>query len=128
MITPVLAAWLEQVETSLSSLGEGDPQNDLANLTDAFLFLAWARHRGTVEVSKVRSYRMDSMDSIDAKNMSPGQKILAMETLWESMCQEEEEPAAPDWHGQILENRRARIAAQDARFITLEQLRERLGR
>ncbi len=72
-----------------------------------------------------KSYRMDSLDT---KNMSPSQKILAMEALWESMCQEEEEPASPDWHGQALESRRARLAAGDARFITLEQLRERLGR
>jgi hypothetical protein len=64
----------------------------------------------------------------DTKKMSPGRKVLAMEALWESMCQEEEEPESPDWHEASLERRRARIAAGEARFVTLEQLRERLGR
>jgi hypothetical protein len=68
------------------------------------------------------------MSLLDTKNMSPSQKVLAMEALWESMCQEGEEPVSPDWHGESLERRRARIAAGEARFVTLEQLRERLGR
>ncbi len=68
------------------------------------------------------------MSVLDTKNMSPGQKVLAMEALWDSMCRGGEEPESPDWHRDSLEKRRARIAAGEARFVTLEQLRERLGR
>jgi hypothetical protein len=68
------------------------------------------------------------MSEVDAKNMTPSQRVLAMEALWESMCREEDEPESPGWHEQVLAERRERIASGEARFVTLEQLRESLGR
>lgn len=68
------------------------------------------------------------MNEVDAKNMSPSQRVLAMEALWESMCGDQEEIESPGWHEQILVERRDRIARGEGRFVTLEQLRETLGR
>ena len=51
-----------------------------------------------------------------------------LEALWESMCGEETGPQSPGWHEAILERRRKNIAAGDTGFMSLKQLRERLGR
>jgi hypothetical protein len=68
------------------------------------------------------------MGMVDAKNMTPSQRVLAMEALWESMCKEGNEVESPDWHKDILDERRSRIAAGKTGFVTLKQLREQLGR
>jgi len=68
------------------------------------------------------------MGMVDAKNMTPSQRVLAMEALWESMCHEGTEIGSPDWHEDILDVRRSRIAAGETGFLTLEQLREQLGK
>ncbi len=68
------------------------------------------------------------MNMVDAKNMSPSQRVLAMETLWESMCSGGDEVESPDWHEGILDARRQKIASGEGGFVTLQQLRERLAR
>lgn len=68
------------------------------------------------------------MSETDAKNMTPSQRVLAMEALWESMCQEGTEIESPGWHKDVLDERRSRIAAGKTGFVTLKQLREQLGR
>jgi hypothetical protein len=67
------------------------------------------------------------MAVVDAKSMTPSQRVLAMEALWESMCQEEAEPPSPGWHEEILAERRARIAAGEAELVTLKQLKDQVG-
>ncbi|MDD5306771.1 MAG: addiction module protein [Deltaproteobacteria bacterium] len=68
------------------------------------------------------------MGMVDAKNMTPSQRVLAMEALWEAMCHEGIELESPDWHEDILNERRARIAAGETGFVTLKQLREQIGK
>ncbi len=70
----------------------------------------------------------EQMIDVDAKRMSPSQRVPVMEALWESMCYEEDEIDSPDWHEDVLEDRRAKITGGEARFITLKQLRDQLGR
>jgi hypothetical protein len=68
------------------------------------------------------------MGILDVKSMTPSQRVLAMEALWESMCQEEGEVASPDWHEAVLEERRARIERGEVGFVTLQQLKVQVGR
>jgi hypothetical protein len=68
------------------------------------------------------------MDMVDVKKMTPSQRVLAMEALWESMCQEADDIESPDWHEQVLGARRSKISEGKAGFVTLQQLREHLGR
>jgi hypothetical protein len=68
------------------------------------------------------------MDIVNAREMSPAQRVLAMETLWETMCQDPGEVESPDWHGEILAQRRERIAAGVVGFVPLERVRELIGR
>lgn len=68
------------------------------------------------------------MTSLDAKRMSPTERVLAMEALWESMCQDDPEPSSPEWHEAVLAQRRKRAASGEGGFVTLQQLRLKLGR
>lgn len=68
------------------------------------------------------------MGTLDTKSMSPSQKVLAMEALWDSMCRDGDEPESPDWHEEVLAARRAATASGEARFMTLVELREHLER
>jgi len=64
------------------------------------------------------------METLDPRSLSPSQKVLAMEALWDPMCRDGDEPESPNWHGEVLAARRARIASGEARFVTLAELRE----
>ncbi len=57
--------------------------------------------------------------------MSTRERLTAMEQLWDALCKEEHEPNSPSWHSALLEGRKKRLNSPDARFYTLDQLRER---
>lgn len=64
-----------------------------------------------------------SMDTQEIRNMSRAERLAAMEALWESLVQEQPEIESPDWHRGILEQRKQKIEAGQAEFISLEKLR-----
>lgn len=68
------------------------------------------------------------MSGVDVKNMTPSQRVLTMEALWDSMCHEETELSSPGWHEEILAARREQIAAGETGFVTLEHLKDQLAR
>jgi hypothetical protein len=47
-----------------------------------------------------------------------------MEVLWDSL--RVTEIRSPEWHGQVLSERRAKIVRGEARFLTGGELKERL--
>lgn len=61
----------------------------------------------------------------EIEKMTTSERLTTMEQLWDSICHEKEAPDSPTWHKPILENRKAQMSASDAKFYTLEQLRER---
>jgi len=68
------------------------------------------------------------MEAID--RMSPDERVKTMEYLWAAMTAAAE-PEPPAWHGDILDERRRRVAAGEEKFIPLEeamrQLREEVA-
>ena len=58
--------------------------------------------------------------------MSPVERLSTMEALWDAMCHEEKEPTSPDWHGELLEERRAKIASGQATFVSLDEAKRRI--
>ena len=68
------------------------------------------------------------MSVVDARAMSPTQRVLAMEELWASMCEHEDEVESPAWHGEVLAERRATLAAGETELVPLGELRERSKR
>ena len=63
------------------------------------------------------------MDTQEIKKMSRIERLQAMEALWDSLIDEESEIESPEWHRDILEERKRKIEAGKAEFISLEKLR-----
>lgn len=66
------------------------------------------------------------MSVTEIQKMSPIERLSTMEALWDAMCHEEKEPTSPDWHGDLLEARRARIASGEAKFVSLDEAKKRI--
>lgn len=59
----------------------------------------------------------------DIKKMSRIERLQAMEALWDSILHENEEIETPEWHQEILKERKALIAEGKAKFISLSELK-----
>ena len=51
-----------------------------------------------------------------------------MEWLWASFSKEPQEIESPEWHGEVLAARQAKVDSGEAQFLTVAQLKERLRR
>ena len=69
-----------------------------------------------------------SLSEIEEKvvALSSSERLQMMEILWNSI--RKDEPPSPAWHGEILAARRAKADAGEAEFITVPELKKRLGR
>jgi putative addiction module component (TIGR02574 family) len=63
------------------------------------------------------------MNAQEIKKMSRIERLQAMEALWDSLIDEESEIESPEWHRDILEERKRKIETGKAEFISLEELR-----
>ena len=59
--------------------------------------------------------------------MTIQEKIAAMESLWEDLSRIPETIESPQWHKQILDERRERTADGHARFLDWEWTKARIG-
>ena len=66
------------------------------------------------------------IDSTQIEKMSVTERLQAMDQLWDSLNRSGEEIPSPDWHQEILADRKARAQRGEAKFLTLAQLRSRL--
>ena len=57
------------------------------------------------------------------KNMSRTERIRTMEALWDSLIEDESEIESPDWHFDVLEERKRKIESGEPVFISLDKLR-----
>jgi hypothetical protein len=64
------------------------------------------------------------MTTTEIENMSTAERLRAMEQLWDTLCRSDEEIESPDWHCQVLNERRMKIESGDAEFISIEELNE----
>ncbi len=62
------------------------------------------------------------MDTIEIKKMSVIERLQAMEALWDSLLDEESDIESPEWHREILEERKRKIENGKTEFISLEEL------
>jgi putative addiction module component (TIGR02574 family) len=65
------------------------------------------------------------MNTQEIKNMSRIERLQAMEALWDSLIDEESEIESPEWHRDILEERKREIETGQTEFMSLEELRAR---
>ena len=63
------------------------------------------------------------MNILEIEKMSMIDRLQAMEALWDSFMGEKPEIDSPEWHRDILEQRKKKIKNGKAEFISLEELR-----
>jgi hypothetical protein len=63
------------------------------------------------------------MNTIEIEGMSIAERIQAMEAIWASLLKSDSEMESPDWHQDVLAERRRQIDAGSAEFISLAELR-----
>ncbi len=59
----------------------------------------------------------------DIKAMPIEQRLVLMEQIWDSLCHENQGIASPLWHQPILEERIHLIKTGQARFISIQALK-----
>ena len=63
------------------------------------------------------------MKTSDIKKMSVAERLQAMKLLWDSFLYEGVEVDSPSWHGDILSERKAKIASGKGSLVSLDKLR-----
>lgn len=66
------------------------------------------------------------IESSQIEKMSVTERLQAMDQLWDSLTRAGDEISSPDWHQEVLADRKARAQRGEAKFLTLAQLRSRL--
>lgn len=64
----------------------------------------------------------------EIEKMSLEQKLEAMELLWKFISEKPDEVPSPAWHEEIVTERLAKIDQGEAKFFSIEEARERLGK
>jgi putative addiction module component (TIGR02574 family) len=63
------------------------------------------------------------MNTTEIKKMSIIERIQIMEALWDSLLYDDSEIESPEWHRDILEDRKRKIENGSAEFISIEELK-----
>jgi Putative addiction module component len=64
----------------------------------------------------------------EVSRLSKTEQLQALEWLWASLSQKREPIGSPEWHGEVLATRKAKVASGKAEFLTVAQLKKRLRR
>lgn len=67
---------------------------------------------------------MDAALPLD--QMTVEEKLRAMEAIWRSLSQQDDQVPVPGWHKQLLDERERQIDSGKAKFISLEEMKERV--
>jgi hypothetical protein len=62
----------------------------------------------------------------EIEKMTLEEKLEAMELLWKSISEKPAEVVSPAWHGDIVAARLAKIEKGEAKFLSIEEARQRL--
>jgi putative addiction module component (TIGR02574 family) len=68
------------------------------------------------------------MSSVDFKNMNVTDKLQYMEEIWNSLLDDEGKIESPEWHKDILADRKAKIKSGKTSFITVNELKAKYNR
>jgi putative addiction module component (TIGR02574 family) len=64
----------------------------------------------------------------ELSQLTNAERIELLNAVWESIENKDEEIESPAWHGEVLAQREAEIASGEAKFLSLDELKERFGR
>ena len=63
------------------------------------------------------------MEETDLRSMSIDERLRMMESLWASFDHDAASIASPEWHGDVLAKRKAKLESGEGKFISLETLK-----
>ena len=63
--------------------------------------------------------------SLPLEKMSVEEKLQAMESIWDDLCDQADSLASPDWHGEVLADREAVLQGGDE-FIDWETAKQNI--
>jgi hypothetical protein len=66
------------------------------------------------------------LEAEQIREMSMAERLQALEQLWDAVCRDDAEVPSPAWHASVLEERQARAARGESRFLTLNEVKARL--
>ena len=64
----------------------------------------------------------------EVSRLSKAERLQAMEWIWASLSEKPDEIESPEWHGEVLAARKAKVDSGATQFLSVEQLKERLRR
>ena len=64
----------------------------------------------------------------EVSRLSKAEQLQAMEWLWVSLSKKPDEIDSPEWHGDVLAARKAKIDSAEAQFLDIAQLKQWLRR
>ncbi len=65
------------------------------------------------------------MNALEIKKMTSEEKLQAIEALWDSLVHDDIEMKSPDWHAEVLRERKIKIEQGEAEFISLADLKKK---
>jgi putative addiction module component (TIGR02574 family) len=89
--------------------------------------LAVVTHQSDPCLERFPSYVFSMIAESDIKTMSVAERLQAMELLWRSFAGSDHEIPSPEWHGEVLSSRLAKVEAGEGHFLTIEELKSRLA-
>ena len=67
---------------------------------------------------------MISLAEIQA--MSKAERLMAIDLIWSTLSESANDQPSPDWHDKVLSRRLAKVDSGQGKFISLDQLKDRL--
>jgi hypothetical protein len=64
----------------------------------------------------------------EVSRLNKAEQLQALEWLWVSLSKKPDEIESPDWHGDVLAAREAKVDSGEAQFLDIAQLKQRLRR
>ena len=58
--------------------------------------------------------------------MTVGETLRALEQIWEDLCRNEADVPSPQWHGDVLEAREARLGRKQECLVSWEDAKRRI--
>lgn len=65
------------------------------------------------------------MNTIEIKKMSTIERLKTMEAIWDSLLYDESNIESPEWHENVLAQRKLKIENGEAKFISIEKLKSK---
>jgi hypothetical protein len=66
------------------------------------------------------------IQAADIEQMSLEERLQTLELLWASLARTPNAVPSPDWHGEVLATRLAKVERGEGEFLSIPQLKERL--